>query len=438
MRGSHRGENPCERISRPLRSGEAGGRTGGGALCGEIMRFRYRATTKVGRAIRGTLDALSRGEAEELLGKRGYRSVAIREEPAFLVSIQDFLIQLQRPRTRDVVVFLRQFAVMVAARLPIAQALRSLVTQTASPALRAVILDIVKDVESGSRLSDALGAHPRVFSAFAVHIVEAGETSGRLEEVLGYLADQSERDAELASRTRGAMVYPAFILSGLVIISFIMMTFVVPRLTTVLSETGAKLPWMTRALIAVSSFMASWWWLLALVIVAAIGTFIAALRTPRVREWWDGWKLRVPIIGPLGREIAAVRFARSFEVLLRGGVDIVDGLNVVGDVLGNAAYRRLIDETIREVKDGNSITTVFADSPLIPRMMTQLLAAGESSGQLEEVLKKLSSHHERLVEQRVRNLVTIIEPLVMVILGVAVGIMVAAVIMPMYNLTSQF
>jgi type II secretory pathway component PulF len=331
-----------------------------------------------------------------------------------------------------------EFAVMVAAKLPVVAALRSLVTQTEHPNLRAVILDIVKDVESGRKLSDAFGAHPRVFNAFAVHIVEAGETSGHLEEVLGYLADQSERDAELASRTRGAMIYPAFILCALAIIAFIMMTFVVPRLTAVLKETGAELPWMTKALIAVSSIMASWWWLFAIVIAAAIGTFVMMLRTPRVREWWDALKLRLPVIGPLGREIAAVRFARSFEMLLRGGVDIPDGLAVVAGVLGNMAYRRLIDETIREVKDGNSITTVFADSPLVPRMMTQLLAAGESSGRLEEVLTKLAAHHERLVEQRVRNLVTVIEPLVMIILGVAVGVMVAAVIMPMYNLTSQF
>ncbi|MDO8599175.1 MAG: type II secretion system F family protein [bacterium] len=402
------------------------------------MRFRYTARTKAGTTTRGSIDALVRGEAEELLGKRGYRSVTMREESAFFAKLQDFIIQLQRPRMRDIVAFLRQFAVMVSAHIPIVQALRLLVSQIPSPSLRVVILDIVKDVESGRKLSDAFGMHPRSFSVFAVHMIRAGETSGHLEEVLGYLADQSERDAELASRTRGAMIYPAFIMGGLVVISFIMMTFVVPRLTAVLMETGAELPWMTRALIAVSAFMAAWWWLLLILLAIAIGSFVMMLRTPRTREWWDELKLRVPIFGPLGREIAAVRFARSFEMLLRGGVDIVDGLDVVGGVLGNAAYRRLIDATIREVKDGNSITTVFEDSPLVPRMMTQLLAAGESSGQLEQVLEKLAAHHERLVEQHVRNLVTVIEPLVMIIMGVAVGIMVAAIIMPMYNLTSQF
>ncbi|MBI4434543.1 type II secretion system F family protein, partial [Candidatus Uhrbacteria bacterium] len=166
--------------------------------------------------------------------------------------------------------------------------------------------------------------------------------------------------------------------------------------------------------------------------------FRLSLRTPAIAAGWDDVKLRIPIFGPIAREVAVVRFAQSFDMLLRGGVDIVPGLEVVGDVLGNAAYRRLIDETIREVKDGNSITTVFKDSSLIPSMVTQLLAVGEETGRLTEVLEKLSAHHQRLVEQRVRNLVTTIEPLVMIILGVAVGVMVAAIIMPMYNLTSQF
>lgn len=402
------------------------------------MRFRYHARTKAGKSVKGVVDATSRADAEAALEKRGYLAASIREEAAFLAKLQDFLVQIQRPRTRDVVVFLRQFSVMVAAKMPIVQALRSLVYQTVNPSLRAVILDVVKDVESGRKLSDAFSHHPRVFSNFAVHIVRAGETSGRLEDVLNYLADQAERDADLQSKVRGAMIYPAFILGGLTIVSFIMMTFVVPRLTGVLQETGAELPVMTKALIAVSGFLSAWWWVILILIVLAFVVFRFMLRTPAIAAGWDNVKLRMPIFGPIAKEVAVVRFAQSFDMLLRGGVDIVPSLEVVGDVLGNAAYRRLIDETIREVKDGNSITTVFKDSSLIPSMVTQLLAVGEETGQLTEVLEKLSAHHQRLVEQRVRNLVTTIEPLVMIILGVAVGVMVAAIIMPMYNLTSQF
>ncbi|MDO8621922.1 MAG: type II secretion system F family protein [bacterium] len=402
------------------------------------MRFRYRATTKLGKTVRGVVEATTSADAEDALQKRGYRTAVVRAEPAFLAKIEDFLIQIQRPRTRDIVVFLRQFSVMVAARMPIVQAIRSLVHQTVSPNLRQVILDIVKDVESGGKLSDAFGVHPRIFSQFAVHMVRAGETSGRLEEVLSYLADQAERDEELHSKVRGAMVYPAFILGGLTIVSFIMMTFVVPRLTNVLQETGAELPLMTRGLIAVSGFMSSWWWAILIVVVGGVIGLRLSLQTPSVRARWDYLKLRMPVFGSIGREVAVVRFTRSFEMLLRGGVDIVPGLEVVADVIGNAAYRELIHETIREVRDGNSITTLFKDSPLVPPMLTQLLGVGEETGQLEEVLGKLASHHERLVEQQVRNLVTIIEPLVMIILGVAVGVMVAAIIMPMYNLTSQF
>ncbi|MBI4142734.1 type II secretion system F family protein [Candidatus Uhrbacteria bacterium] len=402
------------------------------------MRFSYSARTKDGKPMSGALEAASRVDAEELLTARGYIAISVRER-RWLGPLLTFVAELQRPQTKDVVIFLRQLSVMIAAKVPVVGALRALVRSTPNPALRAVILDLAHDVESGQKFSDALAVHPRVFSSYAIHIVRAGETTGRLDEVIGYLADQSERDEELKSKVHGAMVYPAFILSGLVVVAVVMMVFVIPRLTTVLTESGATLPFATRALMAVSSFMARWWWIIAAVIAAIVVAFRYALRSsPAVRVGWDRVKLRIPIFGQMTREVAVVRFARSFEMLLRGNVDVVPGLEVVRGVLGNAVFEELIDETIREVKDGNTMTSVFERSPHLPPMVPQLLAVGEETGRLQEVLAKLGDFFAREVDQRIRNLVTIIEPLVMIVMGVAVGVMVAAVIMPMYNLASQF
>lgn len=400
------------------------------------MRFSYSARAKQGTRTRGSVEAASHVEAEEVLAERGY--LAVRVRPSQFQALTAFLAHFQKPKAKDVVVFLRQFAVMVDAEVPIVHALRSLVRSTVQPALRAVIIDLAKDVESGRKLSDALGAHPRTFGAFAVHMVRAGETSGRLSEVVTYLADQAERDDELRARVRGAMVYPAFILGGIGIVAIIMMVFVIPRLTSVLQESGATLPVTTRVLIATSSFLASWWWVLAIVIAAGVVVVRIMLRRPEPRAVWDAALLRVPIFGRITREVAVVRLTRSFEMLLRGGVDVVPALEVVQGVIGNAVYERIIAETIREVRDGNSVTTVLAMSRHIPPMVPQLIAVGEETGRLQQVLAKLADYYAREVDQHVRNLVTVIEPLVMIVMGVAVGVMVSAVIMPMYNLASQF
>lgn len=402
------------------------------------MRFRYTARTKGGRIIRGSLIAASRGEAEGELADRGYLAVALREEARAVSVLRDVIIQLQRASTKGVVVFLRQLSVMVSAEMPLVDALHALVRQTSSVALRPVVIDVVKDVESGRRLSEAFAAHPRIFSSFAVHLVRAGETSGNLSDVIGYLADQAERDADLRSRVRSAMLYPGFIIGGLVVVAFIMMTFVIPRMTSVLVSSGGTLPLMTVALIAVSNFLAAWWWLLIILIVAAVVGFRFLLRRAGVRVWWDELKTKVPAFGPITKAVAVVRITQSFEMLLRGGVGIIPALEVIRDVVGNASYRNLIEATTREVMDGNSITTHFRDSPLIPQMVTQLIAVGERTGELVTVFDKLAHHYSRVVEQRIRNLVTVVEPVVMIILGIAVGIMVGAIIMPMYNLVSQF
>lgn len=365
--------------------------------------------------------------------------MTIFERFSFLtVSTDEIVGALRGVPERDLAIFARQLSVLVGAEIPMVRTLRIAAAQTENLYLRKIAAVIASEVEGGRAFSEALEAYPRVFSGFIVNMVRSGETSGRLAEVLDYIADEQEKNYDLKTKVRGAFAYPAFIVCGMTVVGFIMMVFVIPKLTEVLRESGARLPLTTRMLIAVSGFMAAWWWLILIVTAVAVVALTLAVSRPRGRRVFDGLKLRVPIFGGLLRRIAIVRFARSMETLLAGGVDVPDALAVAAEVAGNARYRDLILETRRQVQDGHSIATVFAASALVPPMLPQLLAVGEETGRLAEVLRRLGQFYGREVGNLITNLTSLIEPVIMVILGVGVGAMVSAVILPMYNLASQF
>lgn len=398
--------------------------------------YEYTARTKDGKSVRGAVNADTEEMASAALADRGLFDVGLteRREELTVEAVWQRLFGLKR---RDIVIFSRQLAVLVSADVPLVRALRVLEGQTASPRLRQIVRDVADDVESGSKLSDAMAAH-RSFSEFMVNMVRSGETSGRLSEVLEYLADQEEKDYDLVAKIRGAMMYPAFIIFGLVVVGFIMVTWVLPKLTDVLKETGASLPLSTRILIGVSDFFASYWWL---VIILAIGAAIAgrfAVHTPGGRFLWDGLKLRVPVFGALFKRMALVRFTRSMETLLEGGVDQVSAIGIAANVVGNRVYKEVLLLTQKEVEDGNSITAVMVGHPDVPAMLSQMLAVGEETGKLVDVLKRLTSFYTREIDNLLGSLVTLIEPMIMVVMGIGVGIMVSAVILPMYSLANSF
>jgi type II secretory pathway component PulF len=345
---------------------------------------------------------------------------------------------INRIPPKDLVVFSRQLSVMISAEVPIVQALKVLIRQTVNKNLQRVVANIAADVEGGTKLSIALSRYPAVFDNFFVNIVRSGETTGKLDEVLDYLATQQERDYDLVSKIKGAMIYPVFILFGLVTVGVIMMIFVIPKLTSILKETGAALPLSTQILIVTSDFMKNYWWLLLILLVGIVVGIRYLISFPVGRRFWDALKLRLPIFGQLFRRIYMVRFTRGLTTLLTGGVEIVAALKIAGDIVGNAVYKDLILQTVKEVEDGNPITTVFARSKEIPVMVSQMLGIGEQTGKIDVILSRLTDFYSREIENMVRNLTTIMEPLIMLLMGVAVGIMVSAIILPMYNLATQF
>lgn len=396
--------------------------------------FSYKAKDTDGKTVSGMVDAGNEQLALATLRDQGLQPVTISEQKSGGFGS----IVLDRVKTKDTVVFSRQFAVMISASIPVVQALKVLVAQTENLALKMIISEVADEVNGGSKLSDALAKREKVFDNFYVSVVRAGETSGKLDEVLNYLADEMEKDYDMTHKIRGAMIYPVFVLTGLTIVGAVMMVWVVPKLTDIISSSGGELPLATRILIGVSGFMQSYWWLLLIGIVGAVVGMKMYVKTGVGRWQVDFVKLKMPIFGGLFQKIALVRFTRSMKTLISGGVAIASSLQIAADVVGNEIYKRLIEETKKEVEGGNSIAKVFNQSNDVPSMVSQMLAIGEKTGKLDLILDKITDFYTREINNLVANLVTLMEPLIMVIMGVGVGIMVAAIIMPMYNMANQF
>ena len=394
--------------------------------------FDYRAKDLEGQTIEGAVEAASEQAALDELSERNLSPVFLQERTQKSVW-QVSLKFLNRINAKDLVVFSRQLAVMVAATVPLVQSLRILTKQTQNETLKIIVSEVGDEVEGGAKLSAALSRYADVFSNFYVNMVRSGETSGRLDETLNYLADEAEKNYDLMSKIKGAMTYPAFILVGMVVVGFVMMTFVVPKLTVILEETSPALPTSTKILIATSGFLERWWWLVILVLIAAVLGGRVASRQGVGRLIWHRLQLRLPILGKILQRIYLVRFTRSLASLMLGGVPLTRGLEVVAGIVGNEVYRDLITRTIHEVEEGNSISTLFLESSDMPAMVSQMLVVGEKTGRLEEILNRLGDFYSREVENNVQGLVTLIEPLIMVILGLAVGVMVAAIILPIYQ-----
>ena len=398
--------------------------------------FAYKALNIEQETSSGLVRAPSVDTAADILIEKGLTILVLKEKKDIIRGIpMPFLLGKISPK--DIVIVSRQLSILVAANIPLVQSLKILLKQITNPKFKVIISEVVEDVEGGGKLSDALAKHPRAFDDFFVNIVRSGETSGKLDEVLLYLADQMEKDYDLTSKIKGAMIYPIFITSALLVVGTIMMIFVVPKITQVLKESGAKIPFATKVLIGTSSFLVHYWWLIALILFGIIIAFRVYASTGFGRYSVDLFKIKVPIFGKLFQKIAIVRFARSLYTLISGGVTLTRGFKIVSDVVGNTVYKNLILETSKEVEGGNPIATVFMKSPHIPPMVSQMLNVGEKTGKIDTILLKIADFYSREIDNLLRNLVTLIEPIVMIVMGAGVGLMVAAVILPMYNLASS-
>ena len=398
--------------------------------------FRYKARTKKGKIKSGIDIGLNENDLITKFRRKEMEIISL------IPAGNDFETKLklfvERSNTKDLVIFSRQFSVMISANVPVVESLLILIEQTENFSLKNLIADIAFEVDAGSLLSDAFEKRPAVFSNFFVNIIRSGETSGKLDEVLDYLANEMEKSYDMASKVKGAMIYPIFILTALVGVAIVLMVYVIPNLTSVLTESGGELPFATKAVIAVSNFLTKYLLFLVLVVIGLGFLVRMYINTHNGRRNLDIVKLNMPIFGTLFKYIYLMRFTRSLSTLLKGGVTITKSLEIVAEVVSNTIYEEIILATLESINDGNPISTVMENEPTIPKMVPQMLAVGERTGKIDVVLDKITDFYGREADKMLANLSTLMEPIIMVIMGVGVGMMVAAVIMPMYNMASQF
>ncbi|MBU1074735.1 type II secretion system F family protein, partial [Patescibacteria group bacterium] len=370
--------------------------------------YDYKAKDVEGNSVTGAVEASSETVAVDMLKDKDLIVLSLSERRKRTL-FQASLGFLNRVPRKEVVIFSRQLAVMISATVPIVKALTILTKQTENITFKIIVSEIADEVDGGARLSDTLGRYPQVFDDFFVYMIKSGETTGKLDETLNYLADQKEKDYDLTSKIKGAMIYPVFILGALVVVGIVMMIFVIPQLTAVLEEAGTELPWATRMLMATSDFLQNYWW--SLIVIAIVSTLSYRLyyRTSTGKKQIDKIKLRIPVFGNIYKKIYLTRFARSFSNLIASGIPLSRALGIVADVIGNHTYKEITLETIKEVEDGNSVSTVFLKHKEVPVMLSQMLTVGEQTGRLDKILAKLADFYAKEVENLVANLVSLIE-----------------------------
>jgi type IV pilus assembly protein PilC len=331
----------------------------------------------------------------------------------------------------------RNLGQMIDAGLPITRGLSIMERQAKKGKLKEILKSLNESISKGDTLSDAMKNYPKIFSALFVSMVRAGEESGNLAMALRTVADQMEKTFQLNRKIRGAMMYPIVIICLMVVIAFLMMIFMVPTLTSTFSGLGVSLPFATRVIIWLSDFLQSYFIFVIIGAIIIFGLFAAGLRTPRGQKWLDWSLLHLPIFAELTKQINTARTARTLSSLLSSGVDIVMAIDVTHDVLQNFYYREVMDEIKKTVQKGAQISTIFTDNEkLYPLFMGEMVAVGEETGKIGEMLLSVAVFYEDEVDQQTKDMSSVIEPIIMIVIGVAVGFFAYAVLVPMYSLAN--
>ncbi|MCA9372536.1 type II secretion system F family protein [Candidatus Woesebacteria bacterium] len=397
--------------------------------------FTYSAKNKLGEVVKGKAEASTIEEAAALLDERGLLVISMK--PIGYGGLNQILQGLVGVSQNDVVNFTRQLSTMISAGLSISKALGVLVQQS-TPGFSQLVANLLHEVEGGASFSKALSSHPKVFSRLYVQLVKAGEIGGILDEILSRLAHNLEKSKEFRAKTKGAMIYPVIVVIAMAVVGFVMMTFVLPKLTAMYSDFGVTLPLPTRVLIGLSNFFAHQWYVVIGGTALVIYLFNRWYKTETGQRIVAGLLLKVPILGGLLQKMMITDFVRTLSLLLGSGVTLLQALDVVIEGVDNIIYREAFTEARNQVEKGSLLSESVARHEQIPLILSQMIAVGEETGKLDEVLDKLSSYFEQETEQAVKNLTTAIEPLIMVVLAIGVGGMVIAIIMPIYSLTSAF
>lgn len=405
-----------------------------------MPKFVYFAKTKNSeggfQTVKGFVEAIDENQAAKILRQKGFIPIRIflPQEPIFKQIINKFFKKIS---LSDVASFTRNISTMITAGLPLGDALNLLRNQVSSKMVP-IIDDLLKSIEGGSSFSEALARHPEAFSKVYVALIKAGESAGVLDEITKRLADNLEKEKEFKAKIKGAMIYPAIIITGMGTVGLIMMVFVIPKLTSLYNEFGAKLPRPTQILISFSNFLVSNLFLLIILLFLGFYSLSLFQKTTYGKRKVDSFKLTIPLIGELQKKIVLTEITRTLSLLVGAGIQIVEALNIVAEASSNLVFTEGIKNAAKRVEKGFPLSYALTENESFPPIMGQLISVGEETGKIDEVLQKTSHFFETEAEQTLKALTTAIEPLIMILLGIGVGFLIIAIILPIYNLTSQF
>jgi type IV pilus assembly protein PilC len=397
------------------------------------MTFKYKVVTPTGEQREGAIDAQNKDLAILALQRRGFIIVSIfseDENKGLMGSIFDGV------PLKDVVILSRQISTLFEAQVSALKAFSLLGSNAENKTLKKTLNHVVDDLQSGASISAALSKHPKVFSEFYINMVHAGEESGKLNQVFNYLADYLDRQYALVSKTRNALVYPAFVMGTFFIVMLLMFTVVIPNLSTMIVESGQDIPIYTKVIMAISQFIIDYG-IFLLIGVIAVGIFLGIqLRTARGKAYLDQMKLEVPLFGNLFKKLYLARIADNLDTMISSGISIVRAIEITASVVDNDVYKQIMQKTEEAIKGGSSLSDAFSRYEEVPPILTQMVRVGEETGSLASILNTLAKFYKREVDDAVDTLVGLIEPIMIVSLGVGVGLLLVSVLVPIYNIAS--
>jgi len=399
-----------------------------------MATFSYRARDNSGQIYTGTIEGDSQEAVIDRLREMKYFIISIEKKSSGLLSQE--VTFLKSIKIRDLAIFYRQFATMVSAGLTLVNCLEILSKQTENKLLAKKIEDIKKRVEQGSTLADAFASHPETFSKLYINMIKAGEVGGVLDEILNRMATLTEKEYELRQKVKSAMTYPGFVIGAAVVMAIFMLAFILPQFVGVFQQFGGELPFLTRILVAFTEIFNRYWYIFFAVVLLLVFLFISYNRTKQGHKIIDRLKLKVPVFGNLILKTCINRFTRTLGTLIRSGVPIIQSLRISAESVGNDVIAEAVMQAADRIKEGQSISTPLEESKVFPPMVTQMILVGEESGELETMLLNVAQFYDQEVDRAVEQLTSVIEPILMVVVAVGVGVMVIAMYLPIFSMVN--
>ncbi len=398
------------------------------------MKFSYKARTKEGKIQSGAIDASSREAAAALLQKYNLFVTYLEKVKPSRFSFKKFKL-FKKISQKDLAVFSRQLAVMLESRVPVVHSLLILASQSVKSEFKEKILKISELVEGGNYLSDSFAFYPEIFDIFYVNLLKSGEASGKISQSLYYLSDHLEREYNMMARVKNAMIYPIMVLTVLLVVIIIIIVGVLPSFTEMLKEAGGDVPIITRLLLGFYGFLRKAGWIIIIAFLGLIAFIVYYLKTKDGKRLYDKFSLNLPLVGGFLQKVFLTRFSENLSTLITAGLSINQALKIVGDIIGNFVYKRIVAEVEKGVSEGEKISSILIKYPeVVPPFVTQMVRVGESTGKLDKTLMEIVNFYQKEIERGVDTFMSLIEPILIIVLGVIVALLAVSIYMPLYKM----